>query len=201
MNPHLFGHAEDRTLNEVSFKYGRTILVSRHFAWQYTGSVTPLILMREPTFALLQCPLPGPGGVVDPVLCVRSPREPSPILKPFRFPPPLDGLNAKVNGHRTNYAFGLEPIGMKFNFLPRRKVQPLLDSSAGMIFFANEPFVPGSSKKNFSVSVGTGVQWFYKRDRSISFEYQFRHISNGGLTPVNYGLDTSSIRISYSFHR
>jgi hypothetical protein len=55
----------------------------------------------------------------------------------------------------------------------------------------NEPDLAGGFQ--FHLLAGAGLQWFYRDDVAISFEYRLGHVSNAGTRSPNLGLNTNEL--------
>lgn len=106
----------------------------------------------------------------------------------------------QANGQRV-YAHGAggSPIGAQINFLYNHRVQPFLTSGGGFLYFDRQMF--GATQFNFTAQVGTGVQLFTSRHRSIDFGYKYHHISNANLGRINPGMDSHMLFVGVSFFR
>lgn len=100
----------------------------------------------------------------------------------------------------TAYGVGLNPLGLKWNFVPRGNVAPYVELGGGTLFTTqNVPY--GTSKVNFTSGVAFGMHFLQKRTWSVEVRYQ--HISNAGLTVPNPGINTVQVRLgigSFSHH-
>jgi lipid A 3-O-deacylase len=92
----------------------------------------------------------------------------------------------------TTYGFGVNPLGLKWNFATRGDVVPYVELGGGTLFTTNE--VPtGTSKINFTSSAAFGVHFL--RERAWTAEVRYTHISNAGLESPNPGINTLQFRI------
>ncbi len=102
----------------------------------------------------------------------------------------------KLTGYRagaTTYGTGVTPLGMQVNARNGRRVQPFVDAHAGMLYFARQEPVPGSSQFNFTFNFGAGVQVFAGNRTSVLVGYKYHHISNNETAPMNPGVDSSEV--------
>jgi len=99
----------------------------------------------------------------------------------------------------TRYAWGFTPAGLQMNFRNKKKYQPFVDISAGMLFFHH--LVPnfGGTKVNFTPAIGAGLE--IERDNGTSFTigYKFLHISNANRGTSNPGFQNNLIYVGYKF--
>jgi hypothetical protein len=103
--------------------------------------------------------------------------------------------------HRSVYGAGISPIGFKFIFRRRNRVQPFASTSGGFLYFAKQVPAPGSSQFNFTFEFSGGVQLFTASRKSITLGYKFQHVSNGGTAAFNPGLDANVIYAGFSIFK
>lgn len=100
----------------------------------------------------------------------------------------------------TRYAWGFTPVGAQFNFRNKKKYQPFVDISGGMLFFRH--LVPnfGGTKVNFTPAVGAGLEIENSNGTSLTVGYKFLHISNANRGTSNPGFQNNLIYVGYKFH-
>lgn len=99
----------------------------------------------------------------------------------------------------TRYGFGVAPIGVQSNFRPRKKLQPFIALSLGLLpFTETTPNVTGK-KLNFSTEGGGGIEYRLKNKKAITFGYKFYHISNASRGIENPGYDAQILYLGYTF--
>jgi len=110
-----------------------------------------------------------------------------------------------VPGHREYvYGGGINPIGLKFNFLRSRRLQPFIASTAGFVASVKRiPVdVPGGTLFNFTFDFQAGFQYYNSSHTSAwMLGYKLHHISNAYRTNVNPGVDSNVFFVGYSFFR
>ncbi len=107
------------------------------------------------------------------------------------------------SGASSVYGLGLSPIGFKVNFNRNSRFKPFLSTSGGFLYF-KDPVpddIPGATRFNFTFDFGGGVQISTGERRAIILGYKFHHISNGGRSQINPGLDANVIYVGYSFFK
>lgn len=99
----------------------------------------------------------------------------------------------------TRYAWGFTPTGLQMNFRNKKKYQPFVDISAGMLFFHHVVPNFGGTKVNFTPAVGVGLE--IERDNGTSFTvgYKFLHLSNANRGVNNPGFQSNLIYVGYKF--
>ncbi len=173
-SPHVFGVTSDRRLGLVALRYARKWHTWDKVSLEYKVDVFPLVLVDQPK--IVTAVVPGP-------------------------PPETIYFN---NGREAVYAGGINPIGLKLNFLPQRRFQPFVESSIGFVMAARPiPFdVPGEDQFNFTFDFGAGFERFNSsRNRSWRFGYRYQHISNAYRSSINPGMDGNVIFFGYSFFK
>jgi len=100
---------------------------------------------------------------------------------------------------RAIYGGGTSPIGLQVNFRRHRALQPYIDGTAGVLYFADQVPVSGSSQFNFGVGWGAGVQLWHRENQSVSIGYKFHHISNANSANRNPGADSNLLYAGYSW--
>lgn len=92
----------------------------------------------------------------------------------------------------TAYGFGVNPLGLKWNFATRDSVVPYVELGGGTLFTTHN--VPtGTSSVNFTSSAAFGAHFL--RERAWSVEVRYMHISNAGLSSANPGVNTVQMRL------
>ena len=100
---------------------------------------------------------------------------------------------------RAIYGGGASPIGLQVNFRRHRMFQPYINGTAGVLYFAEQVPVSGSSQFNFGVGWGAGVQIWHRENQSVSIGYKFHHISNANSADRNPGADSNLLYAGYSW--
>lgn len=91
------------------------------------------------------------------------------------------------------FRFGLHPIG---------RVVPFFDAGSGPLHTTIDRRAPElSGNTQFLDQGGFGVQYFYKPDRAMVFEYRYFHMSNAGIQPPNPGFNGSMVTIGFCWMR
>jgi hypothetical protein len=173
-NPTWLGLTKDQPLSLSGFQYARVILASKAVAWKYTIEAIPLAFT----------PTQKPGGTLT---CFPTTRSGSICLSSVV--------------RKTSYGGGVNPFGMQLNFRRTRRLQPIVTSTGGFLYFSDPVPVIEASNFNFAFTVGTGVQWFITPSHSITFGYKFIHFSNHNLADANPGTDSHFLYAGFSFHR
>jgi hypothetical protein len=111
--------------------------------------------------------------------------------------------------NRSVYGFGVTPIGFQLNFRHRKKFQPFLSASAGLIRFAKtipddrSAVFPNRSGRqfNYSLAGGGGAEFVLESGKSITAGFKFHHISNAQTGDINPGFDQNLFYVGYTFKK
>ena len=199
----LLGDAPNRRLLNVGASYSRRILVNRIVNWQYNGELTPVALESDPV------------EITTTTLTWTNPTET--ITDTVTIPTmgvcqPTSGSGTYANGgpayvysstcgRRWTVGEAMSPVGFEWNFMPRRKLQPLIIGHGGYMYSSQQIPVDGAGSFNFTFDVGAGFELFRSPTRSIRAEYRYHHISNDNTAEFNPGIDSGLFQITYSFGR
>lgn len=99
----------------------------------------------------------------------------------------------------TRYAFGAAPLGLQINFRPRKKVQPFLGASGGLLYFNKRTPNFVGAKFAYTADVGAGLEFRLKNKRAVTIGYKYFHISNGDRGIENPGFDNNLFYVGYTF--
>jgi hypothetical protein len=105
-----------------------------------------------------------------------------------------------VNPSGSIYAAGASPIGFQGNF-GRKRVQPFANGSVGFLYFTQQVPIVGSSRFNYTISIGFGAQFFRRSGRSFSVGWKYFHLSNDYQAPLNPGIDSGVFYAGFSILR
>ncbi len=173
-NPHLIGVTTDRQLGVLGLRYGHLIFDTHPVSLEYTLDIIPVEILRQPTY----------------VACDTNPN-----IFPTGF---------CQTGHETVYGGGLNPLGLKLNFLREHRLQPIVASTAGLVASVRPiPVdIPEGTQFNFTFDFQAGFQ-LYNSDHSHAWTlaYKYQHISNAYRHSLNPGVDLHVITLGYSFFR
>jgi hypothetical protein len=105
-----------------------------------------------------------------------------------------------TNTAGTIYGVGASPIGLQAN-LGRKRVQPCVDGSLGLLYFRRQVPILGSSQFNYTISIGFGAQIFPRAGRSFTLGWKYLHLSNNYQAHLNPGLDSGVFYLGFSMFR
>ena len=93
----------------------------------------------------------------------------------------------------TAYAWGFNPLVLKWNFVRRGKFSPYFELSGGALF-SNKNIPTYTNTVNFSPSAALGTHILGEK-YNWSLDVRYLHISNAGLGYYNPGLNTVQVRL------
>ncbi len=94
------------------------------------------------------------------------------------------------------YGVSFSPVKLRWNFTRPKKVTPYLELGGGVLFTNNN--VPDfTNDVNFTTQARLGVNIFTRKQRSVSVDMAYVHISNAGLASPNPGLNTIQFTVGY----
>ncbi len=82
------------------------------------------------------------------------------------------------HGRQWTMGTAMSPAGLQWNFLPRHRLQPFLESHGGYMFSAKSIPVEGAGAFNFTVDAGGGLEYFRTHGQSIRAQWRYHHTSN-----------------------
>ena len=100
---------------------------------------------------------------------------------------------------KDTYGIGIHPAGFRFVFMPRKRIKPYLQASAGFLFTREPMPIPSSPTYNFSGDFGGGLMYSVNHRQTINFGYRYFHISNMNIGEINPGYNANIFYVGYSF--
>jgi len=112
-----------------------------------------------------------------------------------RFEYVLDGTPVFVlfQKYNTTYGGGFSPLGLKWDFATRGRIEPYVELNGGTLF-TNHQVPIGTSSVNFTDAAALGIHLLGTR-WAWSLEARYMHISNAGLGNLNPGINTVQVRL------
>ena len=124
------------------------------------------------------------------------------VLSNDRFTVVPSGTGFVITQSRKSvYAWGIAPIGLKFNFRRNRKVQPFGQATGGFLYFNEDVPVAGAARFNFTFDFSGGIQIVNSNRRAVTVGYKYQHISNGYRSNINPGVDAQMIFVGFSIFK
>jgi hypothetical protein len=122
------------------------------------------------------------------------------ILSNDRSTPVPTGTGVQ-NTRKSVYGAGLSPIGLKFNFRRQHRVQPFAGGTGGFVYFREDVPIPNALRFKFTFDVSGGIQIINLSRRSFTIGYRYKHLSNGGRSPINPGVDVQMVFAGFSMFK
>ena len=199
----LLGVADNRKLLEIGVGYNRRLFTNRIINWQYSGEILPVALESDPVMNIVinqtsPVAITFTDTQIQPGPCIPGSQNYSVTLGGGIV---YSGNETVTCGRRWTIGEAISPVGMQWNFLPRKKIQPFFSGHGGYMY-STQPipqFQAGSF--NFTFDLGAGVELFRSKTRSIRAEYRYHHISNHETATENPGIDNGLFQVTYSFGR
>jgi len=99
----------------------------------------------------------------------------------------------------TAYGVGINPLGLKWNFVTRGRIAPYFELGGGTLFTTHN--VPaGTSSVNFTSGAALGFHHLGDK-MTWSLDVRYMHISNAGLSSPNPGVNTVQVRFGLGAFR
>jgi opacity protein-like surface antigen len=200
----LLGVAENRRLLEFGAMYSRRLFKNRVVNWQYNAEVLPVALESDPvahtTITLVSPPPSQPIAPITgvPISACRAASGTYTVT--------FEGVAYNYSydttcSHRWTVGEAMSPVGFQWNFLPRRKLQPIVLGHGGYMYTTQPIPVANAGSFNFTFDVGVGLELYQSRTRSIRVDYRYHHISDHYTSELNPGIDNGLFTVTYAFGR
>lgn len=111
-----------------------------------------------------------------------------------------DGVRRTVD-QAPKFQLGFVPIQGEYKFLsPARRWAPYVQVGAGFSWGDfNDGAVEISTKFEFILNAGAGVEFFLSENRSVALGYRLWHLSNSNIERPNIGLNAHVFTVGFSF--
>lgn len=206
---HIFiGQEQNRKIVGLGAGYSLRLAHKRFFDFSYEAEVRPLYFVRDPfvlgteTFVFSGLPpVVGPTGGSFSGPTMKNCTSGTTVTQVTS---PTGSFTATITqqcGSRWTYMGGISPMGLRFGFAKRHRLQPFFVANAGFLMAPHDEPVNNSARFNFTFEGGAGVEWFRDHQHSFAFDYRVHHLSNAYRGTFNPGIDSSIFRASYRFGR
>lgn len=208
---HIYiGQEANRKIASLGGGYGWRLAHTKNFDFMWEVEVRPLNFIRDPYVkGVSTVDITGGGSViVDP-----------PYDGPFEGPTRSEctsGTSVNTgtlnNGtasfrqivtqtcsERWTYAGGFSPLGLRFNFAKKHRLQPFAVGNGGLLVTPHDEPVNFSNRINFTFEFGAGLEWFEDARRSWTVDYRVHHFSNANSGYYNPGIDSQMVRVGWRF--
>ena len=201
----VLGYAENRKLLDFGASYNRRLIIRNMVNWQYSFELLPVALESDPVGI-------ETDNQITPVVSTTTYDFGAQFVTcaPATVPYSFTGENGVVysgtltyacSGRRWTIGEAISPIGMQWNFLPRRKIQPFFTGHGGYMYSTQPIPIIQAGSFNFTFDLGAGFEMYRTRRRSIRVEYRYHHISNHNTAQENPGIDSGLFQVTYAFGR
>lgn len=191
-------------LLNIGVSYSRKLVMNHVVNWQYDGELLPVALESDPMTRQIwneTSPTSETGYIdnMDPIVTC------TPVTETYSYTNPSNGITYSgtdttvCHGRRWTIGEAISPIGMQWNFLPRRRTQMIVDGHGGYMYSTKEIPITGAGSFNFTFDIGAGFEIYRSKASSIRTEYRYHHISNHGTAFANPGIDNGLLQITYCF--
>jgi opacity protein-like surface antigen len=201
---HIFlGFSENRELLNIGLSYSRRLYLNNVMNWQFDGEILPVALNSDPvqvttsTVTFTNPPNTFTSTLSTPTVTACHPSSGSGTFGPNG--PTYTYVSTCTR--RWVMGEGISPIGLQWNFRPRRKLQPVVEGHIGYMYSTRTIPVAAAGSFNFTFDVGAGFELYRSHTRSLRAEYRYHHISNDDTADANPGIDSGLIQLSWVFGR
>lgn len=200
----VLGYAENRILVNLGVSYSRRLLINRIVNWQYDAELLPVALESDPIGKVVanqtSPSMTSFTTVFGPVVDCGPQTSAYSVTIPDG--PTYSGTETVFcSGRRWSMGEGMSPVGLQWNFRPRRKLQPLLVGHGGYMYSTQPIPIAQGGSFNFTFDLGAGFELYRSHTRSIRGEFRYHHISNHDTAPENPGIDSILYQVTYAFGR
>lgn len=199
----LLGYAERRKLLSLGAAYDRRLWIGQIANWQYSAEILPVALESDPVswYVNVQTSPTEKTFAAKGETLISC----APIRTTYDYQ--VEGITyagttlTYCRGRQWTVGQAISPVGMQLSFLPRRKLQPLIEGHGGYMYTTRPIPVDYAGSFNFMFDFGAGVEWFQSRTRSFQLEYRYHHLSNADTAEENPGIDNGLFQLRYAFGR
>ncbi len=200
----LLGLSENRRLLNFGAIYSRRLYENHVVNWQYNAEVLPVALESDPvehtTITLVSPPQNQPIAPITGVpisACIANAGTYTVTFEGVVY----DYAYKTTCSRRWTVGEGMSPVGFQWNFLPRRKLQPIVLGHGGYMYSTQPIPVANAGSFNFTFDFGVGFELYQSRTRSVRVDYRYHHISDHYTSELNPGIDNGLFSVTYSFGR
>ena len=198
----LLGYAQNRKLLGFGLEYRRRLRLGRIANWQYSAELLPVAFESDPLVHTVYdqqtpTPLVSVWDTRQVTVCIASATSFSDTLEGTTF------TGTITNTCKRTWTAGsaFSPIGLQWNFRPRRRLQPIVIAHGGYMYSSQVIPVNFAGAFNFTFDFGAGLEFYHTNTSSFRADYRYHHISNHNTADVNPGIDSGVLQITYSFGR
>jgi Lipid A 3-O-deacylase (PagL) len=199
----LMGVSQNRKLVDIGLSYSRRLYLNDVMNWQFDSEILPMALNSDPVqvtttaITLTNPPTTLTSTLSQPTITSCHPGSGSGSFGPNG--PTYTYVSSCTR--RWVMGEGLSPIGMQWDFLPARRLQPLVEGHIGYMYSTQPIPTAYAGAFNFTFDVGAGFELYRTHSHSYRIEYRYHHISNDETADDNPGIDNGVIQVSWLFGR
>ena len=200
----LLGVAERRKLWDLGVSYDRRLFAGTNVNWFYEAEFSPVSFVGDPLIrevATETAPTPFTMILTFGPTVGCSPMHYSYTYKDQKGVTHTGTVNSFCHGRQWTFGQAFLPIGLRWSFMPRRRLQPVFTAHVGYMYSTRPVPVAAAGSFNFVFDVGPGIELFKSHSRSLRVEYRYHHISNHDSALFNPGIDNGLFQLSYVFGR
>ncbi|HUB28607.1 MAG TPA: acyloxyacyl hydrolase [Terracidiphilus sp.] len=200
----LIGQTEQRKILNLGVSYSRRLVAGRIVNWQYDAQIFPVALESDPLTTFLTTetsPVVASGGESGAPPLVKCAPQTTTYSYSINGVTYAGSQTSYCEGRRWTLGEGMSPIGMQWNFRPRRKLQPFLAGHGGYLYTTKPVPTTFAGSFNFTFDLDAGLELYRSPSQSIRVGYLFHHISDDYTTQQNPGIDNGVFQVSYQFGR
>ncbi len=200
----LLGRSYNRRIGGIDVTYSHRLRHTRILEWHYDLEVRPVTFIQDPVSTTRQTvqfvgqPPFGPFVVQSGPIQSRC-QSATITTNPSGASPPYTLVETRSCGSRWTYSGGLSPLGQRLNFAPGHRLQPFILGNAGFLVSPRDVPSDGSSRFNYTFEFGTGIEVNLDHRHAWAVDYRIHHLSNADLGAQNPGIDSQTVRVTYSF--
>jgi hypothetical protein len=100
------------------------------------------------------------------------------------------------------YAFSVNPVVLKWNWVANRKITPYFAAEGGMLISSKDVPLPDTSSFNFTPGGAFGIYVHRGEKQAVDLSVHITHISNASLGDHNPGINaTMQFRVGYTWFK
>ncbi|MBI2962901.1 MAG: acyloxyacyl hydrolase [Deltaproteobacteria bacterium] len=122
-----------------------------------------------------------------------------PALAGNRFRIGIEATGSIIEGDERSHEgeFALSPLIFDYRYDTGGRLVPFVEGGEGIVLTTLQDLSIGGPFE-FSSQVGTGVHVMLSAEDAVTIAFRMRHMSNGGLSHDNRGLNTYFIHVGFS---
>lgn len=201
----MIGESRNRKLAAAGVSYAWLIGTHKSFAYRWQVDVRPVVVIGSP-YSVLDSTYHIQG---QPDTKLHAEGNTLKACAPGTYTGPVYYNGAQIGTFVTTntcsrqwtYAGAASPFGQRLNFFPKNRLQPYVAANTGFLAATRDVPMQRTAMFNFTFEFGAGLEWFAKPGKSVALDWRYHHISNAGHGQQNAGIDSGTLKLTYSFGR